>query len=123
MDRPMNEFYAFVERLLQLPCSVEQYLSVTRISRGENYSPIEARENYARFSPTYTISRCPFCGQIYQAQFDTYSLDGSTDHSAYGHKIASADALQESEHCKHYLACDTYNYLHSLSTVVESGQN
>ncbi len=56
-----------VARQLQILCSVETYDELTK----GKFSLWGAGEQYWQCIPTYLVSRCPFCGLEYFAQYDS----------------------------------------------------
>jgi hypothetical protein len=107
-----------VARLVKISCSVEEYNQLT----SGKFNPWNASDRYWQCIPNYLVSRCPFCGLEYYAQYDAYSIAFTPFYSELGRRIAAGNHFEhETQHCEHYLACDPFNYLHDFEEVKEKG--
>jgi hypothetical protein len=108
-----------IARQLQLLCSVKTYNELTK----GDFNPWRASSQYWPNIPNYLVSRCPFCGLEYFAQYDTYSLAHTRSYTEFGRRIAAGDNYEhETKHCEHFVAYQPFNYLNEFDEVIERGK-
>jgi hypothetical protein len=107
-------------RQLQLLCSVADYDKV--VGHEPFFNTWRAGAEYWQLIPNYLVSRCPFCGLAYHADYDTYSIGKTSSYTEFGRHIAEGDHYEhETPHCQHYIANQPFHYLNEFENVNQFG--